>query len=142
MSQECVILVIDDDEDDRFFFEEAARETPLNLQLITATDGVNGLSLLATLASLPHLIFLDLNMPRMNGREFLKEIKTRDGLNAIPIIIYSTSKEPQDVADLHRLGASAYVQKPTSFDDLCDIICNQVERFFKPAIVDSEKASS
>lgn len=66
----------------------------------------------------PALILLDLNMPGMDGRDFLREIKADNGLRSIPVIIFSTSNDPKDVRECYLIGANSYIQKPVEFSDL------------------------
>jgi CheY-like chemotaxis protein len=69
--------------------------------------------------SFPDLIFLDLNMPKLNGKQVLREIKSRESLKAIPVIMYSTSFAPRDIEEIGQLGAAFHLLKPSRFDDLC-----------------------
>jgi CheY-like chemotaxis protein len=70
----------------------------------------------------PKVIMLDLNMPKKDGRECLKEIKANPKLNRIPIVIYSTSNNPDDISNSYELGASSYITKPYSYKELVEII--------------------
>lgn len=75
----------------------------------------------------PHLIFLDINMPLMNGRGVLAEIVNDDGLRHIPIVVLSTSESGREVVEMHHLQCNSYVTKPIDFDDFQDMIskiCN------------------
>jgi len=107
------ILIVDDDPDDQLQLIEAFREIDPDVVCCTAMNGQEGLKLLefTTPALLPSLIFLDLNMPRVNGQRFLFELKSDDHLKAIPVVIYSTSSNPKDIKDLMRLGAFDYITK-------------------------------
>lgn len=114
------IMMVDDDEDDRLMFEEAMEETRLLCTLQTAIDGqdmINQLKL-ATKDDLPDLILLDLNMPRMDGREALEEIKKDEELRAIPIVILTTSNAEEDIIKSYNSGANSYIPKPVTFDGL------------------------
>jgi CheY-like chemotaxis protein len=68
---------------------------------------------------LPDLIFLDMNMPKLNGKQVLREIKKTRSLASIPVIMYSTSFAPRDIEEIKELGAVFYLLKPSRFDDLC-----------------------
>ena len=70
----------------------------------------------------PGLILLDLNMPRKDGREALKEIKDDAGLKEIPVVVLTTSKDEEDVLRTYNLGANSYITKPVTFDGLCDVM--------------------
>jgi CheY-like chemotaxis protein len=113
------ILLIDDDEDDRALFKEAVSFLDNGLQCWTANDGHNALEVLAyDLIVLPDVIFLDLNMPKMSGIEFLAAIKKDRRYKRIPVIIYSTSSNPEDLRKCEELGATEFVTKPSDFQDL------------------------
>src|SRR5580698_1127062 len=92
------IMLADDDPDDRYFFEEALRDFPLPTQLTVVHDGEQLIQLLTNeVNELPHILFLDLNMPRKNGFECLSEIKTSEKLKQLPVIVFSTSFEQEVV---------------------------------------------
>jgi CheY-like chemotaxis protein len=117
-----LILLADDDTDDREMFAEVIGEIDSSIQLTCAEDGVALLKLLQSKERpLPHLIFLDLNMPNKNGKECLDEIRNSERLKHIPIIIYSTSSSPKDIDDTFEKGANLYVRKPSSFNELRSI---------------------
>ena len=117
-----VIFLADDDADDRAMFEEVVTEIDSSIQLTCAEDGMMLLQLLnSKTIPLPHLIFLDLNMPNKNGKECLDEIRRSERLKDIPIIIYSTSSSPKDINDTFEKGANLYVRKPSSFKELRSI---------------------
>ncbi len=107
------ILLADDDKDDRFFFDKALKEIALQTQMKTVADGEQLMTYLSKkTASLPNVLFLDLNMPRKNGMECLFEIKSDARLKQIPVVIYSTSLH-EDIADLlYEKGAHYYLRKP------------------------------
>lgn len=114
------ILLIDDDRDDRELFEMALQELRLEADIRTARDGVDALELLASPASpVPDIIFMDLNMPRMDGRQLLLRLRGQAGFRDVPVIVYSTSSEPAERLSVQRLGATDYLVKPSSFSALC-----------------------
>lgn len=121
------ILLADDDEADRLLFKEALKE--LEMKLIVDTVN-NGIELLAHLneknAQLPHLIFLDLNMPRKNGLECLKEIRSIEKLKDISIAIYSTSDNENDIEETFMNGANVYIAKPNDFSILKQLLYKAV----------------
>ena len=117
------IILADDDPDDRELFEEAIIESKLKVDVKCVHDGLELISLLKSkLNPLPHLIFLDLNMPNKNGKECLEEIRKNEKLRNIPVIIYSTSSSPKDIEETYSKGANLYVAKPSSFSNLSSII--------------------
>ena len=119
MTKTRKILIIDDDLDDQVLLIEALRDWDAAINLQTATNGHHALELLLnSLHDLPNLIFLDLNMPRMNGIQFLHEIKKREQLRDLPVIIYSTSSDQKDMAETARLGAEHFITKPTGLSEL------------------------
>lgn len=120
-----IVLIVDDDADDRELFCEAVQEIDETIQCITASNGEAALKLLDNEKKdrpLPDYIFLDLNMPRLNGKQCLALIKSSPELQHIPIIIYTTSKLKEDVTETKRLGASYFITKPSKQKDLKKII--------------------
>lgn len=113
------VLLADDDEDDRMFFTEAFKEIKMKTAVHAVNDGVELMNYLnKTDVVLPHVLFLDLNMPRKNGIECLVDIKKIDHLKNIAIAIYSTSSSEQDIEDTFVKGANVYIKKPNSFSAL------------------------
>ena len=122
------ILLIDDDADDQFVFADALNTVNPAISIELALDGMEALEKLsARETTRPHLIFVDLNMPRMNGKNFLREIKSLPDLNAIPVIIYSTSSNPADIAETKALGATDFITKPNSYDKLCNVLSSALK---------------
>lgn len=118
MSQNCTIMLVDDDEDDQIIFATALKEVDNQIELKTCSSAVKGLEVLQSGSSKPSCIFLDLNLPRMHGFEFLQALKTSDELSSIPVIIYSTSSRDEDRVKANQLGAFHYLSKPTSYTEL------------------------
>ena len=111
------IFLADDDADDRMFFEEALKEVSIPTELTTSNDGVELMNTLETYVTEPpppHIIFLDLNMPRKNGFECLKEIRETTKLKNIPVAVFSTSFNENSIDATYSLGANCYVRKPNS----------------------------
>jgi DNA-binding response OmpR family regulator len=117
-----IIMIIDDDPDDRDILFEIVNQIDPKYQLLWGKDGVDGLFKLSEMRTLPDYIFLDLNMPRMNGKQCLAEIKQHEKYNSIPVIIYSTSKLESDIIETKTLGANYYMTKPNLFTDLREAI--------------------
>jgi two-component system, response regulator len=124
------ILMADDDEDDRLLTRQAFEEIRLINDLRFVVDGEELLEYLrgegsysaADSAPRPSLILLDLNMPRLDGREALIQIKADPRLRSIPIVILTTSKQEEDVLQSYDLGVSSFITKPVSFDGLVEVM--------------------
>ena len=122
-----LITLADDDEDDRLFFTDAFEELKINTVVNTVNNGKELLNYLNHPETiLPNIVFLDLNMPILNGIDCLKEIKQNDKFNDIAVAIYSTSSSDQDVEDTFVLGDNIYIKKPSNFDDLKKILSDVV----------------
>jgi two-component system, response regulator len=130
MNSKLIILLADDDPDDRLMTKEALEESRLLNPLVAVEDGEELLEYLRRTGRythlidepLPGLVLLDLNMPRMDGREALKEIKTDPALCHIPIIILTTSKAEEDIYRTYNLGVNSFITKPVSFNSLVDLM--------------------
>jgi CheY-like chemotaxis protein len=120
MSKKRMFFIVDDDTDDQELFIEAINEIDNTIQCLSASDCEEALDKLKNgKMALPDMIFLDLNMPRLNGKQCLAELKKLAHLRHIPVIIYSTSSEKKDIEETARLGAAHFLTKPNKFDDLC-----------------------
>ena len=109
------IFLADDDADDRDFFEDALKEVNIKTELTLVKDGVELMTTLeetVTEPPPPHVIFLDLNMPRKNGYECLKEIRETPKLKNIPVVIFSTTSNEHTIEKTYSLGANCYVRNP------------------------------
>ncbi len=121
------ILLAEDDEDDRLFFKEAISELKINSDLVMVNDGVQLMSYLTLNGNtLPHLIFLDINMPRKDGMTALYEIRQNPKLKDISVAIYSTSSNQKDIECALVNGANIYITKPNDFDLLKKIISKAI----------------
>ena len=117
------ILLADDDTDDCTFFETVLEELFLSTNFSTVHDGEQLMQVLTDKTTkLPHVLFLDLNMPRKNGFECLSEIKLSKKLNQLPVIIFSTSFEQEVVNQLCQNGAQYFIRKPSEFSQFKKII--------------------
>lgn len=110
------VLLAEDDEDDQFIFSDAIKQLQLPIELKITTDGNGVLEIVKDNNLLPHIIFLDLNMPKMNGIECLKEIKKNKMLENIPCIILSTSTALKDIEETYNYGANLYLEKPYNYE--------------------------
>jgi CheY-like chemotaxis protein len=112
------ILLIDDDIDDQFIFLDALKEISFDHECIIANNGIEALALLTENPLLVDAIFLDLNMPLMNGFEFFIILKKDSRLSQIPVIIYSTSDNPEDQKRMKEFGAIKFITKTADFKNL------------------------
>lgn len=122
------ILMADDDPDDRMLAREAMEENKVANQMVFVENGEELLDYLyqrgaynADNAPRPGLILLDLNMPRMDGREALRYIKSDPGLRRIPVVILTTSKAEEDIVRSYDLGVNSFITKPVTFDELVKV---------------------
>ncbi|HEU5147272.1 MAG TPA: response regulator [Chryseosolibacter sp.] len=120
MTRFKTVFLIDDDVDDRDIFALALTEIDDSIACVTASDGIDALSRLRDRSFTPDYIFLDLNMPRMNGKQCLSAMKGEPRLQHVPIIIYTTSSEHQDITETLELGASDFLTKPTRISELTE----------------------
>ena len=110
------VVLVDDDEDDRLFFQDAIEELKLKTNLILFKNGLELMDYLnGHTFELPHIIFLDLNMPIKNGLQCLKEIRSNDIFKQLSIAIYSTSSTESDILETYIHGANIYFTKPSNF---------------------------
>ena len=122
--EEVFILIAEDDADDRFLLKAAFEENGYKDSLHFVENGVEVLDYLHKLAQepnevkMPRFILLDLNMPKKDGREVLKEIKQNTLFRKIPVIIFSTTNNEQEMRRCYELGANSYITKPNSFENL------------------------
>lgn len=111
-------FLIDDDQDDREIFELASEEANPENVCFTCQNGKEALSLLVRQELIPTHIFIDINMPRMNGKECLAAIRELRHLNSIPVFMYTTSSDVNDKSDFIALGAHAIITKPAKISQL------------------------
>jgi len=124
------ILLAEDDSDDRLLAQDAMRECGLITDLRMVEDGVQLMDYLHRAnkysqpgaAPSPSLILLDLNMPRKDGREALREIRSDANLRKIPVVIFTTSTADTDIAKVYDLGANSFISKPVAFNGLIAVM--------------------
>ncbi|MBJ6119167.1 response regulator [Pontibacter sp. BT310] len=125
-----IILIADDDAEDRMLVKEALEESRLNNNIQFVENGEELLDYLNNKGRFedkdkyptPGLILLDLNMPKKDGREALKEIKNEDHLRIIPVVVLTTSKAEEDILRTYDLGVSSFITKPVTFSSLVDVM--------------------
>ena len=145
--QRIRILLAEDDPDDRLLTRRALQKSRIANTIATVEDGEELMEYLrhegeysdSEEAPRPGLILLDLNMPRMDGREALKKIKSDPDLRRIPVIVLTTSEAEQDVWESYDLGAGAFVTKPVTFDGLADAIQALGDFWFEIVKLPSER---
>lgn len=127
--QKLFILVAEDDSDDRFLLQTAFKEKGYDDKIEFVENGVELFDFLANIQdkktghdSYPYFILLDLNMPKKDGREVLKEIKQHPVFKRIPIIVFTTTKNENEIKRCYELGANTYVVKPVSFEGLLKVL--------------------
>jgi CheY-like chemotaxis protein len=125
-----IILMAEDDSDDRLLAQDALVESGLATDVHFVEDGVelmdylnrkNKFSQLAN-APRPGLIILDLNMPKKDGREALREIRANPDLRKIPVVVFTTSTADTDISRVYELGANSFISKPVAFNSLVDVM--------------------
>ncbi|MCC2335212.1 response regulator [Cellulomonas wangsupingiae] len=136
MSEQKVIdvLLVEDDPGDILMTREAFEHNKVRNRLSVVADGVSALEFLRKEgehvdAPTPDLVLLDLNLPRMDGREVLEAMKSDEKLRAIPVVVLTTSEAEEDVVRSYSLHANAYVTKPVDFDRFIDVV-RQIDEFF------------
>ena len=112
------ILYADDDSDDCELLVEALEKIDPTIECRMANDGRQALKALDECDNLPDYIFLDVNMPVMDGKDCLVELKKDDRYKEIPVVIYSTTKDEGEITALYELGAVDFLPKPNSFEEL------------------------
>lgn len=124
MNRNASILICDDDEDDLYLVKSVFNDTKFSNQTVYLKNGVELLDYLQDQKNetAVGLVLLDLNMPKMDGREALKMIKSNPEFRRIPVIILTTSNSPQDIHQCYELGANCFITKPSSYEGLNDAI--------------------
>lgn len=127
--KEIVILMADDDDDDFLLTQKALKESKLLNTLIRVKDGEELLDYLTGTNEYegksierPGVILLDLNMPRKDGREALREIKSNPDLSGIPVVVFTTSKAEEDIYRSYQLGVNSFITKPVTFESLITVM--------------------
>jgi len=124
-----LILTVDDDLDDLTILSDAIEEVDPKMKCLLAKDGKDALALLDDLIVLPDIIFLDINMPVMNGKEFL--LRKNPKLKDIPVVVYSTTLQPEEISEFFKLGANEFLPKPNRFNQLVEdlrLVLNRYDR--------------
>lgn len=117
MENSLKILLIEDDMIEVMKMNRTVSSLKLNHEIVEANDGEEALKILNQKDSLPDIILLDLNMPKINGIEFLKILKKDENLKYIPTIILTTSNNQKDLLECYKIGIAGYVLKPLKYED-------------------------
>jgi len=125
MTKALSFLLVDDDSDDTSLFKEVLEEVNSSIIFNSAEDGQQAIQFLKSRTNeLPDVIFLDLNMPRMGGKECLVQIKNDEKLHKIPVIMYTTSSQSKDIEETMQKGAICFITKPTNIKELKNILAS------------------
>lgn len=137
--KEVIILMADDDDDDCMLTEKALKKSKLLNRLYRVRDGEELMDYLLRRGKYsdpqtsprPGVILLDLNMPKKDGREALKEIKDDGDIKEIPIVVFTTSKAEEDIYKSYKLGVNSFITKPVTFDGLMDVMTSLGKYWFE-----------
>ncbi len=139
MVQQIEILLVEDNPGDVRLMQEVFKEGQVNNNLYVCKDGIEALKFLRKQdqyqnAVRPDLILLDLNLPKMDGRELLAEIKKDKNLRAIPVVVLTTSKAEEDIIRTYNLHANCYISKPVDFDQFIKVV-EAIESFWMTIVI-------
>ncbi len=134
MDHRLEVLLVEDDPADAELTRRMLEQGNLDVNIQTVTDGVKAMAYLRREtpyfdATRPDLVLLDLNMPRKDGREVLKEVKADPGLKTIPIVVVTTSSADEDIVKTYGLGCNCYVTKPVGLDQFSKMV-RTIEEFW------------
>ena len=116
-----VVLYVDDDPEDIEIFIEAVKECNRSIKCLVAQNGKQAMDILHA-DLLPDFVFLDINMPVINGRALLTEIRKDTKFKEVPVVMYSTTMNPDEIEDYKKMGADHFLIKRNHFQDLCDAV--------------------
>lgn len=128
------LLLVDDDEGDVFMMSELLQEMQLPIELHAVSNGLQAMAYLRQeapyqQASRPDMVLLDLNMPRMDGRQVLSEVRSDPSLCGLPIVVLTTSQARPDIDTCYETGCNAYLVKPFGIDGMTDMV-KRLEQFW------------
>lgn len=127
MSKSLNILLIEDDAIEVMKFNRVLSTLNVKHKIVEANNGEEALTILKVKEVIPDIIVLDLNMPKINGIEFLKILKADDYLKYIPSVILTTSNNRKDILECYKIGIAGYILKPLKYDDYVDKIKRLIE---------------
>lgn len=128
MKNHKILMIVEDDVDDRLYFCNAVKEIDASYECLEAWNGVHAFQVLRKAKQLPDFIFIDINMPVMNGLDCLEKLKEDELLKRIPVIIYTTSKYQKNIDYTRELGASYFITKPVDLKKLPRLIILAMEK--------------
>ncbi len=128
------ILIVDDDTDDHFFLRKAINQVIPQAIVESVYDGDEALQYLNNCKAMPNLIFLDLNMSKLSGKETMKIIKENEHLRSVPVVILTTSRSDEEKKEMLAMGASGFYSKPHHTKNLVDIVEEIHEKFLSKAL--------
>jgi CheY-like chemotaxis protein len=128
MGTRKILMVVEDDVDDRLYFCNAVKEIDAAYECLEAWNGAQAIQILRKAKQLPEFIFLDINLPLMDGLDCLEKIKEDEQLKNIPVIIYSTSQYQKNYDYTRELGASYFITKPKDINKLPQLIIEAMEK--------------
>ena len=121
-----LILLVEDDDTEAELMHLALLKNGVAADVIRAKDGAEALDILLSSNGngnpQPSVVFLDLNLPKVNGMEVLQVIRSKDGLRMVPVVMLSSSARAEDIQSAYMLGANSYVRKATNFDEFCGVV--------------------
>jgi two-component system, response regulator len=110
------ILLVEDNPNDAELTTRALKRANVDARLLIARDGAEALEVLISDRPKPRVIFLDLKLPKVDGMEVLRRVRTDERTKAIPVVVLTSSQEERDITECYKLGANSYVVKPVEFD--------------------------
>jgi CheY-like chemotaxis protein len=132
------VLLVDDDPGDVLMIQEALEASEITREVHVANDGEEAIAHLRAVDDgkpRPDVMLLDLNMPKMGGREVLAQVKADPKLRTIPVVVLTTSQAPTDILESYALHANAYVTKPINLDELLDVVLRINDFFGRIAVL-------
>lgn len=126
MRKSQTILLVDDDIDDHEFFGIAINKIDNNIRLLQAQNGQQAITLLENIDYLPDFVFLDLNMPALDGKQFLRLIKKDPKFTTLNVVMYTTSSNEDDVKETIQLGAKHFITKPNTIEEIVQKISSLI----------------
>jgi two-component system response regulator len=119
-TRDAIILLVEDNPDDEVLTRRALEKHSLRIDLVVARDGQEALDYLFGGGRLPHLILLDLKLPKIDGLEMLRRLRSDERTKLLPVVVLTSSNEERDLVGSYSLGANSYVRKPVDFNEFTE----------------------